>query len=55
MALNNQFLQHLIFPRETVESHNVYPYDLAAVKDRHRLDFHPKITYFLKLKSDSLL
>ncbi len=47
MALNNQFLQHLIFRRETVESHNVYPYDLAAVKDLHRLDFHPKVTYFV--------
>ncbi len=47
MALNNQFLQHLIFRRQTVESHNVYPYDLAAVKDLHRLDFHPKVTYFV--------
>lgn len=47
MALNNQFLQHLIFRRETVEAHNVHPYDLAAVKDLHRLDFHPKVTYFV--------
>lgn len=47
MALNNQFLLHLIFRRETVEAHNVYPYDLAAVKDLHRLDFHPKVTYFV--------
>ncbi len=47
MALRNQFLQHLIFRRDTVASHHVYPYNLAAVKDLHRLDFHPKVTYFV--------
>lgn len=45
MALRTQFLQHLIFRRETVESHNIYPYNLAAVKFLDRLEFHPKITY----------
>lgn len=47
MALNTQFLQHLVFRRETVESHNEYPYNLPAVKSLNRLVFHPKITYFV--------
>ena len=47
MAVNTQFLQHLVFRREMVESHNVYPYNLAAIKSLDRLDFHPKITYFV--------
>jgi len=55
MALNNQCVQHLIFRRETIEFHNFYPYNLAAVNDLHRLDFYSKITYFLKIKGDSLL
>lgn len=47
MALRNQFLQHLIFRRDTVACHDVYPYNLAAIKDLHRLAFHPKVTYFV--------
>ncbi len=47
MALNTQFLQHLVFRRETVESHNEYPYNLPAVKSLNRLAFHPKMTYFV--------
>jgi len=47
MALNTQFLQHLVFRRETVESHNEYPYNLPAVKSLNRLVFHPKITYLV--------
>src|SRR5690606_36391375 len=47
MALNTQFLQRLVFRRETVESHNEYPYNLPAVKSLNRLVFHPKITYFV--------
>ncbi|WP_369806330.1 AAA family ATPase [Advenella sp. S44] len=47
MALNNQCLQHLIFRRETVDSYDGYPYNLAAVKDLYRLDFHSKVTYFM--------
>lgn len=47
MALNNQFLQHLIFRRETVESYDVYPYNLEVIKSLQRLDFHPKVTYLV--------
>lgn len=47
MALNTQFLQHLVFRRETVESHNEYPYNLPTVKSLNRLAFHPKMTYFV--------
>lgn len=47
MALNNQFLKHVDFLRDKVNSHDCYPYNLPAVRALQRLEFHPKITYFV--------
>lgn len=38
---------HLDFLRDTVRSHDVYPFDLPAVRSTARLIFHPKVTYFV--------
>lgn len=35
------------FRRDSVQSHLIYPYNLPVVKALNRLDFHPKITYFV--------
>lgn len=45
--LSSQFLRHMEYRRDTVESHAEYPFDLPAVKSLERLPFHPKVTYFV--------
>lgn len=47
MAINTQFLQSLVFRKETVDCLDVYPFNLGAIKSLTRFDFHPKITYFV--------
>ncbi|AHG64890.1 AAA family ATPase [Advenella mimigardefordensis] len=47
MVIKKQFLLHLEFRHDSVQSRQEYPYSLPIIKSLNRLDFHPKITYFV--------
>lgn len=45
--ISSQFLQRMSLRRDTVESFERYPFNLPAVCSLDRLDFHPKVTFFI--------
>lgn len=45
--ISSQFLQRMSLRRDTVESFGRYPFNLPAVRTLDRLDFHPKVTFFI--------
>lgn len=45
--ISSQFLQHMSLRRDTVDSFERYPFNLPAVRTLDRLDFHPKVTFFI--------
>ena len=45
--ISSQFLQRMSLRRDTIESFDRYPFNLPAVRTLDRLDFHPKVTFFI--------
>lgn len=45
--ISSQFLQRMSLRRDTVDSFERYPFNLPAVRTLDRLDFHPKVTFFI--------
>jgi len=45
--ISSQFLQRMSLRRDTIDSFERYPFNLPAVRTLDRLDFHPKVTYFV--------
>lgn len=45
--ISSQFLQRMTLRRDTVDSFERYPFSLPAVRSLDRLDFHPKLTFFV--------
>ena len=43
----NQFLRRIELRKEKVESFEVYPYNLPAIKNLSTLKLHPKVTYIV--------
>lgn len=43
----NQYLRTVKLCREDVDSFDVYPFSLEAVKNLNTLDFHPKVTFIV--------
>lgn len=42
-----QYLRYIELEREMVPSFTVYPFNLPAIKNLDRLDFHPKVTFMV--------
>ncbi len=45
--ISSRFLQRMSLRRDTVDSFERYPFNLPAVRALDRLDFHPKVTFFI--------
>lgn len=45
--ISSQFLQRMSLRRDTIDSFDRYPFNLPAVRTLDRLDFHPKVTFFI--------
>jgi predicted ATPase len=45
--ISSQFLQRMSLRRDTIDSFERYPFNLPAVRTLDRLDFHPKVTFFI--------
>jgi predicted ATPase len=45
--ISSQFLQRMSLRRDTIDSFERYPFNLPAVRTFDRLDFHPKVTFFI--------
>ena len=45
--VSSQFLLRMSLRRDTIESFDRYPFNLPAVRTLDRLDFHPKVTFFI--------
>lgn len=43
----NQYLRTVRLCREDVDSFDIYPFSLEAVKNLNTLDFHPKVTFIV--------
>ncbi|NKB66451.1 MAG: AAA family ATPase [Candidatus Latescibacteria bacterium] len=47
MALSSQYLIDIALDREDVDSFDVYPFNLSAVKHLQRLPLHPEVTFII--------
>lgn len=45
--ISQQYLQQLQLLRDQVESFERYPFNLAAIRSLNKLQFHPKVTFFV--------
>jgi predicted ATPase len=44
---NSQFLRSLEIKRDNIANSNEYPFNLQAVKELSKLEFHPKVTFIV--------
>jgi predicted ATPase len=46
-AIDQQFLKSVLLRRDWVDSFDVYPYSIPAIKNLSTLEFHPRVTFFV--------
>ena len=45
--MSEPFVESIYLKRHAIDSFDVYPYSIPAIKNLNELAFHPKVTYFI--------